>query len=258
MAAGRYHQGLPLILVEQHERNRDLADPEADHLVAGLNLLLRDDLRLSIEGYEKRYKHFPLDPEQPQLFVIDEPFERYGFFFNHERLVDTGRARARGVELLLERRSSRGLHGTLNAALFRTQSRGHDGIWRDRIFDNRYLFGVDGGWKPNHAWEVSVRWSYAGGVPWTPFDQEASRTLGRGVYDEARLGAERLPAYHSLNLRVDRRFHFARSNLIVYLSVWNAYNRENLATYYWNEIENRQAVQEQWGMLPIFGIEWEF
>jgi hypothetical protein len=210
-----------------------------------------------LEAYDKRYRHFPLDPDQPQLFVIDEPYERYGFFFHHERLLDSGQARARGVELLLERRTSRGLYGTLSAAVFRTRYRGHDDVWRDRIFDNRFLFGVEGGWKPNRSWELSLRWNYAGGVPSTPFDEQASRRLGRGVYDQSRIGDERLPDYHSLNVRVDRRFHFRGSNLIVYVSVWNAYGRENLAGRYWNEIENRPDQSTQWGLLPIFGVELE-
>ena len=258
LAAGRFHQPLPLILLEQHDANRSLADPQALHLVAGLSQLLGKDVRLTIEAYDKRYRHFPMDPSQPRLFVIDEPYDRFGFFFNHERLVDDGEARARGVELLLERRASRGLYGAVNGAFFRTQYRGLDGVWRDRIFDNRYLVGVEGGWKPNRAWEFSLRWNYGGGVPTTPFDEEASRSLGRGVYDESRINATRLPAYHSLNVRLDRRFHFERSNLIVYVSVWNAYGRENVATPYWNEIENRADRTLQWGTLPIFGIQYEF
>ncbi len=258
LAAGRFHQPLPLILLEQHDANRSLADPQALHLVAGLSQLLGKDVRLTIEAYDKRYRHFPMDPSQPRLFVIDEPYDRFGFFFNHERLVDDGEARARGVELLLERRASRGLYGAVNGAFFRTQYRGLDGVWRDRIFDNRYLVGVEGGWKPNRAWEFSLRWNYGGGVPTTPFDEEASRSLGRGVYDESRINATRLPAYHSLNVRIDRRFHFKRSNLIVYVSVWNAYGRENVAEPYWNEIENRADRTLQWGTLPIFGIQYEF
>jgi hypothetical protein len=256
-SAGRFHQTLPLILLKQHEENRDLADPEALHFVAGLSQLFSSNVRLTIEAYDKRYRHFPLDPAQPQFFVIDEPYDVYGFFFNHERLVDSGEARARGVEMQLERRASRGLYGSINGAFFRTQYRGMDGVWRNRIFDNRYLVGVEGGWKPSRSWELSLRWNYAGGVPTTPFDEAASLALGRGVYDESRLNAERLPDYHSLNVRVARRFHFSGSNLIVYLSVWNAYARENIAGSYWNEVKNQPDRTLQWGALPIFGVQYE-
>ena len=116
-------------------------------------------------------------------------------------------------------------------------------------------FGAD---KPNEKWEFSLRWVYAGGAPFTPLDIEASQAINRSVYDESRVMEDRYPDYHSLNLRVDRRYNFSNSNMIVYFSVWNAYNRENIATYYWNEVEKKQDQMLQWAMLPIFGIEFEF
>ena len=48
------------------------------------------------------------------------------------------------------------------------------------------------------------------------------------------------------------------SNLILYLSLWNAYNRKNVATYYWNEIENKPDFTYQFRMLPVLGVEYEF
>ena len=72
------------------------------------------------------------------------------------------------------------------------------------------------------------------------------------------MNQERLSNYHSLNIRFDRRFHFSGSNLILYLSVWNAYNRKNVASYYWNEINRSPDLIYQWSALPIFGLEFEF
>jgi hypothetical protein len=68
----------------------------------------------------------------------------------------------------------------------------------------------------------------------------------------------RFPAYHTLNLRFDRRFYFRGSNLVWYVSVWNAYNRKNVASYTWNAMKGEIQTTNQWGLLPIFGLEWEF
>jgi hypothetical protein len=103
-----------------------------------------------------------------------------------------------------------------------------------------------------------MRWIYAGGRPYTPFNIEKSQKLNRGVLDENRINGERYEAYHSLNLRVDKRFAFSGSNLVLYLSVWNVYDRKNVASIYWDQTENKPEVVYQWGMLPIFGIEYEF
>jgi hypothetical protein len=46
--------------------------------------------------------------------------------------------------------------------------------------------------------------------------------------------------------------------MIVYLSIWNAYGRENIAFYAWDEKENKLNYQTQWSTLPVLGIEYEF
>lgn len=257
-AAGWYHQNLPLLLLWQHESNRDLKDPMAVHYIVGIDHLLTENTKLSVEAYEKDYRHFPIDPTQPSLFVLDELFYRYGFFFNHAPLLDNGKAYSRGIEIMLQKKLARDFYGLASASYFRSKYRGGDGARRERVFDNRLILSVEGGYKPNNKWEFSMRWIYAGGAPYTPFDLEASRQLNRAVLDEDRINEARHPDYHSLNVRLDRRFHFSSSNLILYLSVWNAYNRKNIASYYWNEKENKQDVIYQWGALPIFGLEFEF
>ncbi len=61
-----------------------------------------------------------------------------------------------------------------------------------------------------------------------------------------------------MNVRFDRRFNFKKTNLIFYFSIWNAYNRKNIASYFWNENEQKQDVIYQWNFLPTFGLEYEF
>ena len=46
--------------------------------------------------------------------------------------------------------------------------------------------------------------------------------------------------------------------MVFYLSIWNVYNRKNVAQYFWNEVKNEQGTIYQWGILPVFGIEYEF
>ena len=72
------------------------------------------------------------------------------------------------------------------------------------------------------------------------------------------MNSKRLPDYHSLNVRVDKRFYFSGSNLILYLSVWNAYGRENISQFVWNQDEKKVDKQLQWSTLPVLGLEFEF
>jgi hypothetical protein len=257
-AAGVYYQSLPMVLLAQNEANRQLNDPRATHFVLGLSHMLTDFTKLSLELYHKEYTNSPIDPEQPSLFLVDELFYRYGFYTQHGTLTDSGNAQATGVEVTLQKRLARDVYGLLSASYSRIRYQGSDLVWRNRVFDNRLILGAEGGYKPSNNWELSARWIFAGGVPYTPYDLGRSAELNRAVLDESRINQERLANYHSLNVRLDRRFHFSGSNLIFYLSVWNAYNRRNVASYYWNEIEGVPDLIYQWSALPIFGLEFEF
>jgi len=257
VATGLYRQHLPLALLAQHERNRSLRDPIAYQYILGLNHLLTDHTKLTVEAYYKRYDYFPVDPGQPQLFVFDELIYR-GFYGYYPNLQDVGSARSYGVEVTVQKKLVEGTYGMVSGGLSRSEYRGLDGVWRDRVYDNRFVASVEGGYKPNNKWEFSVRWIFAGGPPYTPLDMEASRRLDRSVLDALRVNDERMPAYHSLNLRFDRRYNFSGSSLIVFFSVWNVYNRKNVAQYYWNEVEQDQDVLYQWSLLPVGGCEFEF
>jgi len=133
-----------------------------------------------------------------------------------------GEAYSRGIEVMIQKKLAKDFYGLASGSYFRTRYRGADQMWRDRIFDNRLILSLEGGYKPDSRWEFSLRWIYAGGRPYTPFDERASQEADQGILDDSRVNASRYPAYHSLNARCDRRFHFSGSNLIFYLSVWNA------------------------------------
>lgn len=257
-SAGIYYQTLPLILLTQNEGNRSMKDLRATHYIVEFERLLTESTRLTVDIYEKDYRQFPVDPAQPSLFLIDELYYRYGFFFNHGELVDDGRARSRGIEMVVQKKLAKDFYGMIGASYSTSQYMGSNGSWIDRVYDNRFIFCIEGGYKPDDEWEFSMRWIYAGGTPYTPFDAAASRNLDRGVLNASRINAERYPAYHSLNVRFDKRFNFSGSDLVFYLSVWNAYNRKNVAQYFWNEVENKQGTIYQWGILPVFGLEYEF
>jgi hypothetical protein len=257
-AAGTYYQNLPLNLMAQSIEYTQLHDMRSDHIVFGVSQLLTESTRLTLEAYQKTYQNFPMDPTQPGFFIIDELFYNYGFFTQHEKLTDSGKAWSKGVEIILQKKLATDFYGMISGSYFRARYQNFEGIWRDRIYDNRLVFNIEGGYKPNNEWEFSMRWIFAGGIPFTPFDMSLSSEYNKGILDEKNINGGRHTNYHSLNIRCDRRFHFTSSNIVIYLSVWNTYNRKNVASFYWNTRENQPDTMYQWGLLPIFGVEYEF
>ena len=255
-AFGIYHQTLPMALLAQDPRNESLPSVQSTHYVLGADYMLTDDTKLTVEGYVKQYRDLPLNPQRPMVSIIDEA-SGDNHFGNYGELLANGEGRSHGVELLLQRKLEEDFYGLVSASYIRSSYRDANGEWRDRMFDNKYLFSVVGGWRPNNLWEVSVRFNMAGGTPYTPLDLTESARQNRTVRDNSKFMAERYPDYHTLNVRVDRRFLFDRSNLVIYLSVLNAYNRDNVADYYWNRVKKAQGAQLQLGLIPILGVEWE-
>ncbi len=253
---GIFHQNLPLELAITFPNSRDMQDPKAYHYVLGLNHMLGESIMLTLEFYDKEYRNFPQDVEQPTMFLVDD-FYAVGFQA-HNQVVDTGRARSYGVELTLQKKMAKKLYGILCMAYFRARYMDMDGMWRPRIYDNRVLVSMEGGYKLNNQWEFGLRWTYAGGTPYTPFDMTTSTALNTPIFDAAEVNGARNPAYHALNLRFDKHWNFKKSNLTVYMNIWNAYDKKNIGQRYWNKNENKPDVIYQWRFIPMGGVEFEF
>jgi len=256
-SAGIFRQTLPALLLARQPR-QELQDMHARHYIIGFERLLTADTKFSVEAYRKNYSRFPIAGSEPGLFIVDELVYSHGFYQNHGELASAGEAYSRGIEMIVQKKMARNIYGLASATWFRSRYRGGDGIWRDRAYDNRIIVALEGGYRPSHGWEMSLRWIYAGGSPYTPIDPAASQVAHNTVLQASRINSERYPDYHALNIRADRRFTFAHSSLVAYLSVWNAYNRKNVAGYFWNEAEQKADTVHQFGLLPIIGMEYEF
>ncbi|MCW8810695.1 MAG: TonB-dependent receptor [Ignavibacteriaceae bacterium] len=257
VSSGLFYQNIPNNILVQSEDFKSLKTPSAVHYIAGVSHDLWDATRLSVEVYYKDYYNFPINPEQPTMFLFDQT-QVFGIFWSNAILEDNGRANAKGIEVILQKKLAEDFYGLVSGSLSNSSYEDYFGNKHNRIYDNRFNFNIEGGYIPSNDWEFKVRWVYSGGVPYTPFDYDASKAAGVGIWDLSRTNSERLPDYHSMNIRIDKRFYFSTSSLLLYLSVWNVYNRENVAFYYWNEVTNEIDSQTQWSTLPVIGVEYEF
>jgi len=256
-ATGVYYQNHSPLILSQDENFKKLEDMVAYHYVIGLSHLIADDIKLTLEGYYKTYENIPIDSSLPQFFVLDVDNAEFNTN-DYDQLVDEGEAESYGIEMTLQKKLPVVYTVLIGGSISKTRYMGLDGIWRDRVFDNQYIFSFEGGYKPSSKWEFSARWIVAGGRPYTPLNLFDSETKNTTVLDDNLTNEERYPVYHSLNIRADKRFYFEGSNLLIYLSLWNTYNQKNISTHYWNEIEQKPDEIEQWGLLPVLGIEFEF
>jgi hypothetical protein len=255
-SAGFYRQTWPLMHLVEPTSNRTARRVEAVHQAVELQHAVSASTRLNLSAFWKSYTGLPLDPAQPEMSVFDDLFNPT--LSLHERLEPWGKARAYGLEATLQKKLKERLYGILGLSWSRARYRDGLGTWRNRLYDNRYSATLEGGYRLNRSWEFSGRYIVAGGRPYTPIDLAASVEANSEVNDWSATNSRRLPSYHSLNVRVDRRLFFKGSTLTLYVSAWNVYDNENITAYYWDEIHRRPEPQRQWGLLPIFGVQYEF
>lgn len=257
LAAGIFHQTLPLFLLAGNPENRKNHDPSATHVVLSLNYELAADTTFSINLFDKQYRDLPNTMEDPTRFLLDSGIDM-AFFRTYEVLLDSGKASARGIEFYLHKRMTKKIYGVLSASFFLSRFKDSLGVWRNRINDNQFIVTLIGSYQANDKWGFGIRWNLAGGIPYTPYDIERSTLNNRAILDQSRIYEDRYPFYMTLNLRIERRFNFKRSQLYLYLGALNLLNRKNLDRYFWDRIENKKGSIYQFPILPVFGVEYNF
>ena len=256
-SAGSYYQQPSFLFVSAFPQNASLRPWRADHVVTGLTWSPGASLRMTVEAYRKTYTAYPVASGLPTVSLanIGDTFNVREILFP---LTSAGEGYAEGVELFVEKRLTSRLYGQSNLSFSRTRHAGLDTVLRPGSFDYPFVFNLLGGYRLAPAWEFAARLSFLSGRPFTPYDQAASTSQRRGVYDLRRVNAERAPDYGRLDIRVDRTFRVGGQPLNLFLGVQNVTNRRNFASYNWNRRTNTGQFGEQQGLFPTAGFAWRF
>ncbi len=256
-AIGRYHQAPSYIWLAANPENRRLHHIGVDQYIIGIDHLLREDTRISLEGYYKHYFDYPASITRQYLVMAntgagfggsEEGFASFGI----DPLVSEGTGRTFGLELFVQKKlSAIPGYGTVSISYNNAEYVALDDKPRPGIFDQRWIVNLGGGYIFNERWEVSTRFRFATGRPFTPFNQD-------GTQDVALYNSSHIPANHSLDIRTDRRWSFDNFVLITYIDIQNIYNRQFRDVPRFNsqtgEIEQTSSI----GILPSIGISIEF
>lgn len=259
LSVGRYHQPPPFIwLVGDPSNRQTLAPLQADQAVIGYQRLLGSEWRWQLEGYTKRYGQYAARTFRPNAVLQPSGFDDAftDIPFGLEPLASRGRGRVSGVEFLLQKKlGATPVYGVASVSYNRTSFSGLDGTWTRGAFDTPVVANVVAGWRPGTRWEFSGRLRASSGLPVTPFIERGSQA---GTLDFGRYNGERLPAFLSIDTRVDRRWRVGRTQLVTFLDIQNANGRENVTGLQWDPREQRVDRSVGLKVLPTIGINWEF
>jgi outer membrane receptor protein involved in Fe transport len=260
LSYARTYQAPSYIWLVGDPANADSLGPfHADQVVVGIEHSLREDLKLQAETYYKVYGDYPARIFRPEAVLAPAGYEdaTTDIPFGLEPLDNAGTGRAYGVELVLQKRlSSVPVYGLASIAVSRSEFKAIDGITRAGAYDGRVIANVLAGWRINTGWEVSGKFRLATGLPTTPFI-ESGPEAGRLDFTRYNAGP-RLPTFHALDVRVDRRWSFRGWQLDVYVDVQNVYGHKNVSQYTWNPRTGEVEPNDSLGILPSIGVNVEF
>jgi len=229
-SVGRYYK-TPLYTVLGYRdpagnfANRDSRYIRSDHYVTGVEYLPTATTRFTVEGFYKRYANYPVSVRD-NVSLANQGGE-FGAIGNEE-VAGTGRGRAYGAEFFFQQKLAKNLFAVFSYTYVRSEFTGLDGrTYIPSAWDNRHLVSALLGRKFGRGWEMGLKYRFAGGVPYTPLDLEASRrnylSLGTGVLDYDRLNSRRLSSFNQFDFRLDKKWNWRRLTLDVYLDVQNAF-----------------------------------
>lgn len=257
---GIYYQNPEFIWISSHESNKhNLKDIRCDHYIAGLTYLVTPSLKLTLEGYLKRYFDYPVSSEEGyKMISMANLGADYEASLETRKLISSGTGRAKGIDFMLQQKMTESFYGLFSYSYSMTQHKALDGIYRPGAFDNRNVMNFIFGYQLNKENEFSIKFRYAGGRPYTPFDKNKSIETGNGILDLTSINSERYDDYQRLDLRYDKREFYNWGTIIWYVSVENILNKKNVLVHRWDGDEHKTDYKYQTGLFFIGGFSLEF
>ena len=250
---GVYRQNPPEIYLSLKE-NRLSSIQSIQHSLS-LERTIGESSKLTVSIYKKDYSNAP-------LLTLNDQFDDPTFLLDELRIYSgiesIGKSETRGLEILLQKKRAKNFYGLVGGTFFNSTFKDNMGKKRNRNYNYKYIINVIGGYRPNKEMELSFRWSYFGGRPFSPINEEASLFMGEEIIFIDEFNQSRTPEYHSLFIRYEKRHIFSKSNLITYIELWNAYNRKNIETYFWSTESERVESIRYFDFIPVGGFEVEF
>jgi outer membrane receptor protein involved in Fe transport len=240
---GTFYQTPATFQIALDPANQLLKSSRATHSIVGIDYLLEEDLRATIEVYRKNLSDVVVGNDTTNI------------------LTNAGSGKAQGIEFSLQKKYTNGFVGSVSYSYSTSDRLDAPGLSTYAFeYDRPHIINLIAGWEAGNNWQLGFKWQFASGNPYTPiigtFEKNALYYVIEGEKNSARY-----PDYHKLDFRIDKKFLFGSYTLTAYLDLWNVYNRSNVISYSY-KTDSNGAVSEtarlDFGLLPIIGITAQF
>ena len=228
-------------------KNEQLKYITSNQAIVGFEYRPADNIRMSVESFYKQYSRYPFSVEDG--ISIASKGTEYGQV-GDEEITSIGKGRAYGLEVLCKLMDWNKLNLTATYTFFRSEFTDRDNVYLPSSWDTRHMVNLIGSYDIGKGWNISGRWRFSGGAPYTPIDMELSQNrdawniTNQYYLDYDKFNTLRLSSNHSLDLRIDKEIYFNKFALNFYADVQNAYNfqSESVPIYTNKDVEGKVMV----------------
>ncbi len=285
-AYGEYYQTQSLPLYSDNRNigyNRYLSNSHSRHFVAGIEYILDQGLKLSLEGYYKSYDNLPVNE---QFVYYADPT------FRSDRIFTIGKRKSYGIELFIQQKQVKDYYGTLSYSYSATKEQDpripQRVGWYPFAYDYPHIFTLVLGKVIKGAraalddmpffikyptmilplsndMEISLRFHYQTGGPYTPavFVTDRQYRVGgvawsKGSWiDGNQINSARYPDYQRLDLQWISRYHLSGWNINVFFMIENVLNHANVFMINLRTDGTTENLY-QFSFFPVGGVAIEF
>ena len=240
----------------------------ARHYVAGFEHLFANGITFRLEGYYKDLSNY-----SPLWQNLRDHLEIFPEARNDNVRVVLNGATSKGIELFLKYDNDGKISWWLSYALARAvdniKTIEFDGLLTKRtgnvprLNDQRHTIYADVNYRPNSKWHYNLSFQYYRGWPRTSYTYDL-QPLSNGdlhfypVHQE--FNGVVYPAYHRLDLRINRRFKIGHGTFTAFLHLINLYNRHNLKKFDLSATtdQGNLSLDAQGNYLPLRGDKYWF
>ncbi|MBL9024663.1 MAG: TonB-dependent receptor [Myxococcales bacterium] len=256
---GLYHQPPAFQQIVEPIGNPELKSNRAVHYALGLEQEITKQIDGSVEGFVKQ-----LD----SVVVGASAADNSGVSYDNR-----GLGYVVGSEFLLRYKPDDRFFGWVAYTLSRSVRQNGPGEPEYLVnFDQTHILTMLGSYQLGHGWEIGARFRLVSGNlidpnVCNPDSEGCSPTRINSIYN-APSGAyvaiplgnntERLPFFHALDLRVDKRWKFKYWQFSTYLDVQNVYNNQNPEAVGYNFNYTAREYVNGLPILPSIGIRADF
>lgn len=238
--------------------NKDIDFNKSHHFVMGYDRSINKYLRVKTEAYYQHLFNIAVkdDPASPvSTMVVEEGYLT-------DPLVNKGRGKNYGVELMVEQFTRNNLYFLLSVSLYDSKYKALDGVWRNSRFNSQRAITFTGGkdfeLSRNRVFGINLRTIWTGGFWTSPIDFEKSMQQGHTEYIPALAFTEQLPDYFRNDLRISLKKNRQRSTTTISIDVQNVTNHRNLGGQYFEPRSGEMKKFYLMPLLPLFTYRVEF